>query len=88
MTRYYLIPKNVRNLPPDTTESLSVAFDEDLPCKGDFSMEKKGRDIQLVIILFIKIYMGFYYGEKGLCANVSLVHHFPDEPAPNTSLWF
>ena len=57
MTRYYLIPKNVRNLPPDATESLSVAFDEDLPCKGDFSMEKKGRDIQLVIILFIKIYL-------------------------------
>ena len=41
MTRYYLIPKNVRNLPPDTTESLSVAFDEDLPCKGDFDGKER-----------------------------------------------
>jgi hypothetical protein len=35
MTGYYLIPKNVRNLTPDGTESLSVAFDADLPCKRD-----------------------------------------------------
>jgi hypothetical protein len=27
MTGYYLIPKNLRNLTPDATESLSVAFD-------------------------------------------------------------
>ena len=39
MTRYYLIPKNVRNLTPDATESLSVAFDGDLACKGDFWVE-------------------------------------------------
>jgi hypothetical protein len=30
MTGYYLIPKNLRNLTPDATESLSVAFDADL----------------------------------------------------------
>jgi hypothetical protein len=41
MTGYYLIPKNVRNLTPDATESLSVAFDADLPCKGDFSVENE-----------------------------------------------
>jgi hypothetical protein len=39
MTGYYLIPKSLRNLTPNATESLSVAFDADLPCKGDFSEE-------------------------------------------------
>jgi hypothetical protein len=29
----------MRNVTPDATESLSVAFDADLPCKGDFSVE-------------------------------------------------
>ena len=29
----------MRNLTPNPTESLSVAFDADLPCKGDFSVE-------------------------------------------------
>ena len=39
MTGYYLMPKNLRNLTPDATELLSVAFDADLPCKGNFSVE-------------------------------------------------
>ena len=39
MTGYYLIPKNLRNLNPDAIESLSVAFDADLPCSGDFPMQ-------------------------------------------------
>ena len=39
MTGYYLIPKNLRTLTPDATEALSVAFDANLPCKGDFSVE-------------------------------------------------
>jgi hypothetical protein len=41
MPGYYLIPKNVRNLTLDATESLSVAFDADLPCKGDLSVENE-----------------------------------------------
>jgi hypothetical protein len=45
----------------------------------------KGGDLKLVIILFIKIYLGCNLKEKkGLCANVSLglylVQHFSDEP--------
>jgi len=36
---YYLISKNLRNLTPDATKSLSVTFDADLPCKGNFSVE-------------------------------------------------
>ena len=39
MTGYYLIPENLRNLNPDAIESLSVAFDADLPCNGDFPMQ-------------------------------------------------
>jgi hypothetical protein len=39
ITGFYLIPKNLSNLTADATESLSVAFDADLPCKGDFSVE-------------------------------------------------
>jgi hypothetical protein len=39
MTGYCLIPKNLKNLNPDAIESLSVAFDADLPCQGDFSVE-------------------------------------------------
>jgi hypothetical protein len=39
MTGYYLIPKKLRNLTPDATQSLSFAFDADLHCKGDFSVE-------------------------------------------------
>jgi hypothetical protein len=39
MTGCYLIPKNLRNLTHDDTESLSVAFDADLPCKGAFSVK-------------------------------------------------
>ena len=39
MTGYYLMPKNLRNLTPDATELLSVAFDADMPCKGNFSVE-------------------------------------------------
>ena len=39
MTGYYLIPKKLRNLSPYATESLFVAFDADLPCKGDFLVE-------------------------------------------------
>jgi hypothetical protein len=39
MTEYYLIPKKLRNLTPDATQSLSFAFDADLHCKGDFSVE-------------------------------------------------
>ena len=39
MTGYYLIPKNLRNLTPDATESLCVAFYAKLPCKGDFSVK-------------------------------------------------
>jgi hypothetical protein len=39
MTGYYLIPKTLKNLNPDAIESFSVAFDADLPCKGDFSVE-------------------------------------------------
>ena len=47
MTGYYLIPKNVRNLTPDGTESLSVAFDADLPCKRDFSVENERRRLKV-----------------------------------------
>ena len=47
MTGYYLIPKNVRNLTPDGTESLSVVFDADLPCKRDFSVEKEKRRLKV-----------------------------------------
>jgi len=36
---YSLIPKNLRNLTSDANESLSVAFNADLPCKGEFSLE-------------------------------------------------
>jgi hypothetical protein len=39
MTGYYLIPKKLRNLTPDATQSLSFTFDADLHCKGDFSVE-------------------------------------------------
>jgi hypothetical protein len=39
MTGYYLMPKNLRNLTPYATELLSVAFDADRPCKGNFSVE-------------------------------------------------
>ena len=39
MTGYHLNPENLRNSTPDVTESLSVAFDADLPCKGDFLVE-------------------------------------------------
>jgi hypothetical protein len=31
--------KKLRNLTPDATQSLSFAFDADLHCKGDFSVE-------------------------------------------------
>jgi hypothetical protein len=47
MTGYYLIPKNVRNLTSDATESLSVSFDADLPCKGDFSVENERRRLKV-----------------------------------------
>ena len=58
MTGYYLIPKTLKNLNPDAIESFSVAFDADLPCREIFRWKLKGGDLKLVIIMFIKIYMG------------------------------
>ena len=39
MTGCDLIPKNLKNLTHDDTESLYVAFDADLPCKGDLPLK-------------------------------------------------
>ena len=47
MTGYYLIPKNLRNSTPDATESLSVAFDADMPCQGNFRWKLKGGDLKM-----------------------------------------
>jgi hypothetical protein len=77
MTGYYLISKKLRNLSPYATESLFVAFDADLPCKGDFWWKLKGGDLKLVIILFTMFHWA--------CIRCSI---FPMNLTPNTSLLF
>ena len=50
---YCLIHNNLRTLTPGATESVSVAFDADLPCQGDFSDKNLYTKIHTIYKLLI-----------------------------------